>query len=160
MTNSLTSPNYTLAAELMTEAEALLIGAGAGMGIDSGLPGFRGHQGFWAAYPPYHGRSFADLACPQTFTADPELAWGFYGHRLNLYRQTQPHAGFAIQNGRLVAIELGAGTALPKMRRECELAAWWGIRINPHDTEPPTHGVLLPVGAVEALTALETVMRS
>lgn len=96
MTNSLTSPNYTLAAELMTEAEALLIGAGAGMGIDSGLPGFRGNQGFWAAYPPYHGRSFADLVRPQTFTADPELAWGFYGHRLNLYRQTQPHAGFAI----------------------------------------------------------------
>src|SRR5207302_2782242 len=25
---------------------------------------------------------------------DPELAWGFYGHRLNLYRATQPHDGF------------------------------------------------------------------
>src|SRR5262249_48246058 len=28
--------------------------------------------------------------------ADPALAWGFYGHRRNLYRATQPHAGFAI----------------------------------------------------------------
>jgi hypothetical protein len=25
----------------------------------------------------------------------PEIAWGFYGHRLKLYRDTIPHAGFA-----------------------------------------------------------------
>ena len=28
--------------------------------------------------------------------SDPELAWGFYGHRLMLYRETEPHEGFAI----------------------------------------------------------------
>ena len=65
-------------------------------GVDSGLPTFRGDQGFWTAYPAYRGRSLADVACPYTFTRDPELAWGFYGHRLNLYRQHPPHAGFAI----------------------------------------------------------------
>lgn len=27
---------------------------------------------------------------------NPELAWGFYGHRLNLYRRTVPHDGFRI----------------------------------------------------------------
>ena len=27
---------------------------------------------------------------------DPHLAWGFYGHRLNLYRKTDPHRGFHI----------------------------------------------------------------
>jgi NAD-dependent SIR2 family protein deacetylase len=27
---------------------------------------------------------------------DPELAWGFYGHRLELYRRTTPHRGFGI----------------------------------------------------------------
>jgi hypothetical protein len=26
----------------------------------------------------------------------PSRAWGFYGHRLNLYRKTVPHAGFDI----------------------------------------------------------------
>ncbi len=26
----------------------------------------------------------------------PELAWGFYGHRLNLYRNVRPHEGFQI----------------------------------------------------------------
>lgn len=68
------------------------------MGVDSGLPDFRGPQGFWRAYPPYQklGLEFEDLANPRWFADDPELAWGFYGHRLALYRRTVPHAGFGI----------------------------------------------------------------
>ncbi|HHQ48920.1 MAG TPA: NAD-dependent deacetylase [Acidobacteria bacterium] len=81
----------------LAEASALLISAGAGMGVDSGLPDFRGNEGFWRAYPPFArlGLSFVDMANPSWFRRDPELAWGFYGHRLNLYRQTEPHPGFA-----------------------------------------------------------------
>ncbi|MEU4801096.1 Sir2 family NAD-dependent protein deacetylase [Actinosynnema sp. NPDC023587] len=68
------------------------------MGVDSGLPDFRGDRGFWRAYPPYErlGLRFAELADPVHFVADPALAWGFYGHRLDLYRRTEPHAGFAV----------------------------------------------------------------
>ena len=68
------------------------------MGVDSGLPDFRGDEGFWRAYPPYRhlGLSFVDLANPEWFERDPAFAWGFYGHRLNLYRETIPHAGFGI----------------------------------------------------------------
>jgi len=86
------------AAALIAAAEALLVSAGAGMGVDSGLPDFRGSQGFWNAYPPYRelGLDFYDLANPEWFASDPELAWGFYGHRLNLYRQTRPHPGFEL----------------------------------------------------------------
>jgi NAD-dependent SIR2 family protein deacetylase len=86
------------AANLIREADALLILAGAGMGVDSGLPDFRGSQGFWRAYPPLArlGLRFEEVANPRWFHADPELAWGFYGHRLNLYRQTEPHEGFRI----------------------------------------------------------------
>jgi len=67
------------------------------MGVDSGLPDFRGDQGFWKAYPPYAklGLSFVELANPRWFATDPELAWGFYGHRRGLYRRTVPHEGFA-----------------------------------------------------------------
>lgn len=86
------------AARSVREADALLVGAGAGMGVDSGLPDFRGNEGFWQAYPPFRhlGLAFEDLANPRWFAADPERAWGFYGHRRNLYRATVPHAGFAI----------------------------------------------------------------
>ncbi len=87
-----------LAAEAVASAHALIIGAGAGMGVDSGLPDFRGDQGFWKAYPPYAklGLRFSDLANPSWFASDPTLAWGFYGHRLELYRSTAPHDGFRI----------------------------------------------------------------
>ena len=42
------------------------------------------------------GYSFSEMANPTWFQKDPELAWAFYGHRLNLYRETIPHAGFHI----------------------------------------------------------------
>lgn len=66
------------------------------MGVDSGLPDFRGNEGFWNAYPPLRrlGLSFVDMANPRWFATNPAQAWGFYGHRLQLYRQTQPHPGF------------------------------------------------------------------
>jgi NAD-dependent SIR2 family protein deacetylase len=87
-----------LAAKLLDGAGALLICAGAGMGVDSGLPDFRGGEGFWRAYPPYArlGLRFEELADPRHFAGDPELAWGFYGHRLELYRKTVPHDGFRL----------------------------------------------------------------
>lgn len=85
-------------AKLLSVADAVVITAGAGMGVDSGLPDFRGDEGFWNAYPAYRhlGLSFSDLANPRWFEAHPEMAWGFYGHRLNLYRSTTPHAGFDV----------------------------------------------------------------
>jgi NAD-dependent SIR2 family protein deacetylase len=85
------------AAQAIATADALLVATGAGMGVDSGLPDFRGNEGFWRAYPPLRrlGVSFVEMANPGWFERDPSLAWGFYGHRLQLYRATQPHAGFA-----------------------------------------------------------------
>jgi len=94
----MTSDSLAAAAHLLRGAESLLICAGAGMGVDSGLPDFRGTQGFWQAYPALRdaGIDFHEIANPAAFDADPLLAWGFYGHRLQLYRATLPHAGFAI----------------------------------------------------------------
>jgi NAD-dependent SIR2 family protein deacetylase len=89
---------FDAAAAAMREADALVVAAGAGMGVDSGLPDFRGPQGFWKAYPMYErlGLSFAAAANPTHFVRDPAFGWGFYGHRLNLYRDTVPHGGFGI----------------------------------------------------------------
>lgn len=84
------------AASAIQAASNLLITAGAGMGVDSGLPDFRGNEGFWRAYPALHGYPFHQMANPTWFEKDPTRAWGFYGHRLNLYRRTIPHEGFQI----------------------------------------------------------------
>ena len=90
--------NLNEAKNAWKNADAILIGAGAGMGVDSGLPDFRGRNGFWKAYPPLAklGIEFEEIANPDWFTKNPSLAWGFYGHRLNLYQKTKPHSGFNI----------------------------------------------------------------
>jgi NAD-dependent SIR2 family protein deacetylase len=262
--------NIVAAAEAIRSADALLIGAGAGMGVDSGLPDFRGPEGFWKAYPPFRGRQFHEMSTPHWFHTDPALAWGFFGHRLNLYRSAVPHAGFEIlkrwaagrslgafvftsnvdgqfqksgfpddalverhgsihylqctaacgcplrradevqidvdpatirarsrpptcsdcgaivrpnilmfddfqwdhrryfeqriryeawlrrvQSARIVAVELGAGLAIPTVRHECEQRSAFMVRINPRDSAAPRRGVSLPLGAAQALAAID-----
>jgi NAD-dependent SIR2 family protein deacetylase len=63
------------AASIVREAEIFVITAGAGMGVDSGLPDFRGDHGFWKAYPAYDrlGLSFAECATPMHFSNIPPL---------------------------------------------------------------------------------------
>jgi len=96
--SNLIERDFRTAAAILNKTEALFITAGAGMGVDSGLPDFRGTEGFWKAYPPIAklGISFPEMANPEWFNRDPAFAWAFYGHRLNLYRETQPHEGFRL----------------------------------------------------------------
>jgi NAD-dependent SIR2 family protein deacetylase len=96
--NAQTQQAIGQAARWIDEADSLLVTAGAGMGVDSGLPDFRGSEGLWRAYPALETAriEFESIANPAAFRANPELAWGFYGHRMKLYRETQPHGGFAI----------------------------------------------------------------
>ena len=96
--NHLTPDALEHAADLISQADGLVIAAGAGMGVDSGLPDFRGQEGFWKAYPALAAvqMDFTSIANPQGFSDDPVLSWGFYGHRLDLYRKTVPHTGFAL----------------------------------------------------------------
>ncbi len=61
------------AAELIESADALIIAAGAGMGVDSGLPDFRGNEGFWKAYPALARArlEFTRIASPSAFERNP-----------------------------------------------------------------------------------------
>jgi NAD-dependent SIR2 family protein deacetylase len=94
----------------LRDADGLLVTAGAGMGVDSGLPDFRGDEGLWRAYPALGVArlGFQSIANPAAFERDPALAWGFYGHRLRLYREVQPHAGFAVLKRWAENLEHGA----------------------------------------------------
>ena len=98
MTDERTHSAVQRVADLIANAEALLIMAGAGMGVDSGLPDFRSAQGFWRAYPPLEklGLSFEEMAQPRWFAEKPRMAWAWYGHRQQLYRDTKPHAGYQL----------------------------------------------------------------
>ena len=169
------------AAGIIAGAGALLISAGAGMGVDSGLPDFRGSQGFWNAYPPYKklGLDFYDLANPDWFARDPELAWGFYGRlaRPNVLMfgdwDWRPQRGReqalrlrdwleTLAGKRLAVIECGAGTAVPSVRRLSEqLLSRPGtrlVRINPREAEVPEGQVGLSGSALAALEAIAALM--
>ena len=76
----------------------IVITWGMRVAVDSGLPDFRGSAGFWKAYPALEqaGVEFTSIASPSAFVSNPKCAWGFYGHRLALYRETIPHKGFQI----------------------------------------------------------------
>lgn len=86
------------AADAILKADSLVIAAGAGMGVDSGWPDFRGPGGFWSVYPALGkaGIPFESIANPEAFRSNHKLAWGFYGHRLKLYRETSPGPAFKI----------------------------------------------------------------
>ena len=134
-TTSMNGTTLRRAAELIRQADGLLVTAGAGMGVDSGLPDFRGTEGFWRAYPALGraGLRFESIASPHTFESDPSLAWGFYGHRLNLYRRTVPHEGFSILKRWADRKPLGALQGQPcepavrAWRATSSLTAPWGL---------------------------------
>ena len=68
--------NVERAVALINSSDAILVGAGAGMGVDSGLPDFRSTEGFWKAYPKLKdlGKSFEDMANGDLFFDKPGLA--------------------------------------------------------------------------------------
>ncbi|MDK9790715.1 Sir2 family NAD-dependent protein deacetylase [Vibrio sp. D431a] len=92
--------------KIIHEAKAAFVFTGAGMSASCGLPTFRGKEGFWNHYPPYRdiGISFYELATPNTFEADFSLALGFYGSRLQDYKETKPHVGYKLINDWLEAL--------------------------------------------------------
>jgi NAD-dependent SIR2 family protein deacetylase len=71
--------DFAHAAEIIDGADALIVAAGAGIGVDSGLPDFRSDEGFWNAYPALGvaGTRFQEIASPVAFRETPLLAWGF-----------------------------------------------------------------------------------
>ena len=79
----------------INNSDALLIIAGAGMGIDSGLPDYRGPNGLWNTWHPARelNLTYETLSTHQTFIDNPELAWGFQTYLTKLYHQLEPHDG-------------------------------------------------------------------
>jgi NAD-dependent SIR2 family protein deacetylase len=96
MTDDRTLRAIPRVADLIANADGLLITAGAGMSVDSGLPDYRGAKGLWGEYPPLAKAdlSYEQLAQPHWFAENPKMAWAFSGHRQQLFRETRPHPGY------------------------------------------------------------------
>src|SRR5205823_1783586 len=64
----------------------VLVLTGAGVSAESGIPTFRGKDGYWRNLDP------AKLATPEAFARDPQLVWDWYRERRQGIRNTQPNA--------------------------------------------------------------------
>jgi hypothetical protein len=64
----------------------VLVITGAGVSAESGIPTFRGKDGYWRNLDPMK------LATPEAFARDPELVWQWYRERRHSIRNAQPNA--------------------------------------------------------------------
>ncbi|PWT79912.1 MAG: NAD-dependent protein deacylase [Acidobacteria bacterium] len=64
----------------------VLVITGAGVSAESGIPTFRGKDGYWRNLDPLK------LATPEAFARDPELVWQWYRERRQRIRNAQPNA--------------------------------------------------------------------
>jgi len=64
----------------------VLVVTGAGVSAESGIPTFRGRDGYWRNHDP------EKLATPEAFVRDPKLVWEWYRERRRRIRDARPNA--------------------------------------------------------------------
>jgi len=74
----------------LQKADGVVILAGAGMGVDAGIPDFRGKSGVWTAEKD----AFIKYATADSFHKNPLDSWNFYINRFLMYRELEPHKGY------------------------------------------------------------------
>src|SRR5204862_3607543 len=63
----------------------VLVITGAGVSAESGIPTFRGKDGYWRNFDP------AQLATPEAFANNPKLVWAWHRERRDRIRKAQPN---------------------------------------------------------------------
>ena len=90
-------------AEVLRSNGVITVLTGAGISAESGIPTFRGPEGFWTVGSSnYHPQEMATHAM---FGRDPEAVWSWYLYRMGLCRNARPNAGHLA----LVAMEKHLG---------------------------------------------------
>jgi NAD-dependent deacetylase len=66
--------------------ERVLVVTGSGISAESGIPTFRGKNGYWRNLDP------TKLATQKAFDDNPQLVWDWYRERRQLIRRSEPNA--------------------------------------------------------------------
>jgi NAD-dependent SIR2 family protein deacetylase len=80
----------TTVKQLFHNASGLVIFAGAGMSVDSGIPDFRGNSGIWTS----DKQNFIKFASGSAFHKNPLDSWNFYITRFMRHGDSIPHRGY------------------------------------------------------------------
>lgn len=73
--------------EVLQSARRVAALTGAGISAESGIPTFRGKDGWWKNHNPM------ELATSEAFNRDPVLVWEWYLHRRGIVHKSQPNPG-------------------------------------------------------------------
>lgn len=77
--------NFSDIKERLYDSEAVTVLTGAGISAESGVPTFRGNNGFWKNFKP------EDLATPEAFKSNPKLVWEWYDWRRRTLSTIKPN---------------------------------------------------------------------
>ncbi len=74
-----------LCAKKLKESKKVFVITGAGISAESGIPTFRGKDGYWKNNSPQK------LASPEGFAENPKLVWEWYDYRRTLIKDCEPN---------------------------------------------------------------------
>ncbi len=88
--------NYKVVSDLVKNSECIIVLAGAGMSVDSGINAYRGDDGFWNKELEINGLRInqLDLMSHQSFEENPDKSWSLIAYLLDLFEEKQPHLGY------------------------------------------------------------------
>jgi NAD-dependent protein deacetylase/lipoamidase len=82
----MSNADLEIAASSQSLVVRVLVLTGAGVSAESGIPTFRGKDGYWRNLDP------TKLATPEAFAGDPQLVWDWYRERRQRIRNARPNA--------------------------------------------------------------------
>lgn len=82
--------------------------------------------------------------------------WGWLSDRTSQQERRYAQWLRTVRRKQIVAIEFGAGLAIPTVRHECEAHADRLIRVNPRESDTPRGGISLACGALEAIQRIDS----
>src|SRR4029077_19014270 len=138
---------------------------GAGVSAESGIPTFRGRDGYWRNLDP------TKLAAPEAFARDPQLVWEWYRERRERIRNAHPNAAhhaiaklaqyadeFLLVTQNVDDLHARAGTPAEKMVQihgDIFLARCWRCDFSyagrGGSPEPPTDRAVLQHGRLKSI---------